>query len=103
MIVVSGDTAPFEGWAENYVNCDVLIHEVQSADGLARREPAWRAYHSAAHTTTIELAEVASIVRPNLLVLYHQLFHGVTEDQLLQEVRARYAGDVVSGKDLDVY
>ena len=103
VIVVSGDTAPFEGWAETYAGCDVLVHEVQSADGLARREPAWRAYHSAVHTTTIELAEVASIVRPKLLVLYHQLLHGVTEGQLLQEIRACYAGDVVSGKDLDVY
>ena len=102
-VVISGDTAPFEGWAETYAGCDVLVHEVQSADGLARREAAWRVYHSAVHTTTIELAEVASIVRPKLLVLYHQLFHGVTDDQLLQEVRERYAGDVVSGKDLDVY
>lgn len=103
VIVVSGDTAPFEGWAETYAGCDVLVHEVQSADGLARREPAWRAYHSAAHTTTIELTEVASIVRSNLLVLYHQLFHGVTDDRLLQEVRERYSGDAVSAKDLDVY
>ena len=103
VIVVSGDTAPFDGWAETYAGCDVLVHEVQSADGLARREPAWRAYHSAAHTTSVELTEVASIVRPDLLILSHQLFHNVTEDRLLQEVRARYSGDVVSGKDLDVY
>ena len=102
-VVISGDTAPFAGWSETYAGCDVLIHEVQSADGLARRKPAWRAYHSAVHTTATELAEVASVVRPKLLVLYHQLFHGVADDQLLREVRKRYAGDVVSGKDLDVY
>jgi ribonuclease BN (tRNA processing enzyme) len=102
-VIISGDTAPFDGWAKTYAGCDLLVHEVQSADGLARRVPAWRTYHSAVHTTAIELAEVASIVRPKLLVLYHQLFHGVTEDGLLREVRERYSGDVVSGKDLDVY
>ena len=34
------------------------------------------------------LAELASKVRPGLLVLYHQLFWGTTADDLLQEVRA---------------
>jgi hypothetical protein len=38
-----------------------------------------------------------------LLILYHQLFHGVSEAQLLQEVLERYDGTVVSGKDLEVY
>jgi ribonuclease BN (tRNA processing enzyme) len=103
VVVVSGDTAPFEGWAEAYAGCDVLVHEVQSADGLRDREPAWRAYHASVHTTTIDLADVATIVAPRLLILYHQLFHGVTEGRLVEEVRARYVGDVVSGRDLDVY
>ena len=38
-----------------------------------------------------------------LSILYHQLFRGVTEAELLQEVRDGYQGDVISGKDLDVY
>ena len=40
---------------------------------------------------------------PGLLVLYHQLFHGVTEAELLREVEEGYGGKVVSGKDLAVY
>jgi ribonuclease BN (tRNA processing enzyme) len=80
-----------------------LIHEVQSAVGLARRSPAWRRYHAAVHTTSVQLAAIASDVQPELLILYHQLFHGVTEADLLQEVQAHYAGDVVSGRDLEVY
>ena len=41
--------------------------------------------------------------KPKLLVLYHQMFHGVSEGQMLQEVREHYAGAVVSAHDLDVY
>jgi ribonuclease BN (tRNA processing enzyme) len=102
-IVISGDTAPFEGAVAAYQGCDLLIHEVQSARGLARRSPAWRRYHSAVHTTTHELAEIASQAQPGLLVLYHQLFHGVSAEALLHEVTDRYDGAVVSGKDLDVF
>ncbi len=102
-IVVSGDTAPFEGWAEAYAGCDLLVHEVQSDAGLSDRDPVWRVYHLAVHTTAQQLADVASIVRPGLLVLYHQLFHGVSEEELLREVRERYPGEVVSGRDLDVF
>lgn len=103
VIVLSGDTAPFQGWEEAYAGCDVLVHEVQSSVGLAERSASWRAYHEAMHTTAADLAGVASAVRPELLVLYHQLFHGVTEEELVGEVRASYDGDVVSAADLDVY
>jgi len=102
-IVISGDTAPTEGCVEAYRGCDVLIHEVYSAVGLARRAPDWRRYHASVHTSSYELAEIASAAKPRLLILYHQLFHGVSERELLAEVRARYAGKVVSGRDLDVY
>jgi ribonuclease BN (tRNA processing enzyme) len=49
------------------------------------------------------LAALANVARPGLLVLTHQLFWGVTEADLLAEVRAHYDGPVVSGRDLDVY
>lgn len=101
-IVVSGDTAPFAGWEEAYRACDVLVHEVQSSAGLANRDPTWRAYHQAVHTTTAELAEIASRVRPGLLVLTHVLLHGETEERLLEEIREGYDGDVVLGRDLDI-
>ena len=102
-IVISGDTAAPEKNLVAYRGCDVLIHEVQSTLGLAGRSPAWRRYHAAYHTSAHELAEVASRAQPGLLILYHQLFHGVSEEALLQEVRQGYDGPVVSGQDLDVY
>jgi len=102
-IVISGDTAPFEGQIEAYGDCDVLIHEVYSAEGLKRRRPDWQKYHSSVHTSSYELAELAARVGPKLLILYHQLYHDVSEQELVREVASGYAGNVVSGQDLGVY
>jgi ribonuclease BN (tRNA processing enzyme) len=102
-VVISGDTAPTESCVEAARDCDVLIHEVQSAAGLEGRSPVWQRYHSTVHTSSLELAEMASRAKPGLLILYHQLFHGVSERELLLEVQRMYAGPVVSGKDLESY
>lgn len=102
-IVISGDTRPFAGLARHYHDCDVLIHEVYSVQGFAGRPADWQRYHSNVHTSAHELAALATQARPGLLVLVHQLLWGVTEDDLLAEVRAHYDGAVVAGRDLDVY
>jgi ribonuclease BN (tRNA processing enzyme) len=102
-IVISGDTAPTEGMVEASRGCDVLIHEVYSVAGFERHAPAWQRYHSRVHTSSHELAEMASRAQPGLLILYHQLFWGTSEAELVQEVRGRYGGAVASGRDLGVY
>jgi ribonuclease BN (tRNA processing enzyme) len=102
-IVVTGDCRPSASVIENCNGCDVLIHEVYSEAGFATRPPEWQKYHTRYHTSSRELAQLATKARPGLLVLYHQLFWGVSEEDLLKEVRAGYAGKVVSGHDLDVY
>lgn len=102
-IVISGDTAPTEAMVEASLGCDVLLHEVYSAVRLEKRSAAWQRYHSAVHTSSHELADIASRARPGLLILYHQLFWGASEEDLLSEIRARYDGEVVSGNDLEVY
>lgn len=38
-----------------------------------------------------------------LLVLYHQLYWGTSDEDLLQEVQALFEGKVVSGVDLDIF
>jgi len=103
VFAISGDTAPREGLEEIYRGCDVVVHEVYSWEGLKGRAKQWRDYHSSVHTSSKELAEIASEAKPGLLILYHQLFNGVTEAELLREVEERYEGKVVSGRDLDVY
>lgn len=102
-IVFSGDTRPFPGLAAEYQGCDLLIHEVYSANAFTGRPAEWQRYHQAVHTSTRELAALANQVQPALLVLVHQLFWGVTEAALVAEIQAEYAGAVVSGRDLEIY
>jgi len=103
VIVISGDTTPSENVVSNCNGCDVLIHEVYSQQGFERLTPAWQRYHSSYHTSSHQLAEIASRAKPGLLILYHQLFFGSSEKELLAEIQERYEGKVVSGKDLEVY
>ncbi len=102
-IVISGDTRYAPAIAAACKGCDVLLHEVYSQPGFDKREPEWRAYHSRFHTSSGDVARIATQAKPGLLVLYHQLFWGTTEDDLLKEVQRGYSGKVVSAKDLDVY
>ena len=104
-IVVSGDTHASDSIVNACHGCDVLVHEVYSAERYAKISEAWQAYHKQAHTSTTELAELAGRARPKLLVLYHQLWWGPADDELLvREIHAAgYAGKVVSAKDLGVY
>ncbi len=101
-IVISGDAAPSESLVKACNGCDILVHEVYSDSGFARREPVWQKYHSSFHTSASELAELATRAKPKLLVLYHQLFWGTSDADLVREVEKNYSGKVVSGRDLQV-
>ncbi|MEQ9397696.1 MAG: MBL fold metallo-hydrolase [Longimicrobiales bacterium] len=103
-VVVSGDAAPTEALVEACDGCDVLVHEVYSAERFLTRPPEWQRYHAAFHTSTDELAELATRARPGVLVLYHQLFWGTDDQGMLDEMRAAgYTGRVESGRDLGVW
>jgi ribonuclease BN (tRNA processing enzyme) len=108
-IVISGDTRPSPALVDACNGCDVLIHEVYTQAGYDRSSPAWKEYRPKYHTSSRELAELASKAKPKLLILYHQSY-GIkdgrllsNEEDLLREMRAAYAGKFVSGHDLDVY
>jgi len=103
VIVISGDTRPSEAVARACNGCDVLVHEVYSSRGFKNRPQAWQRYHADAHTSTEQLASIATWAHPKLLVLYHQLFWGTSEEDLVKEVRRGYSGAVVSAHDLDVF
>jgi ribonuclease BN (tRNA processing enzyme) len=102
-IVISGDCAPSESVVKHCNGCDVLIHEVYSQAGFATRPPVWQRYHSSFHTSSRELGEIATRAKPGLLILYHQLFWGTSEEKLVNEVREFFNGRVVSGSDLAVF
>ena len=102
-IVISGDTGPNSKLDEQCLKCDVLVHEVYSEAGFAKRPPEWQRYHSRYHTSSRELGAIASQAQPKLLVLYHQLIWSSTEEALVQEVQSVFGGKVVSARDLDIY
>lgn len=103
VVVISGDTRPTDAIVKACGGCDVLVHEVYSIKGFATRPPAWQRYHADAHTSATELAALATRARPKLLVLYHQLYWGTGDDDLVSEVAGGYPGRIVSAKDLGIY
>ena len=103
VIVVSGDCTFSQNLIENAKNCDILIHEVYSQEGFQSRPDAWKTYHSVFHTSTKQLAEIATIIKPKLLLLYHQLIWTSTEEKLVEEIQKEYKGKVISGHDLDIF
>lgn len=102
-IVVSGDTKPSQSIVDACNGCDVLVHEVYSTKGFNRLPPADQKYHSNFHTSGIELGDLATRARPKLLILSHVLFFGESASEIVDEVRSRFAWNVVAGDDLGVY
>ncbi|MDQ2666545.1 MAG: MBL fold metallo-hydrolase [Gemmatimonadota bacterium] len=103
VIVLSGDTRGDSHVSDECHGCDVLIHEVYSNTGFASIPPLRQAYHAQAHTSATQLGDIATRAKPKLLILYHQLFFGASDDTLLSEVRSHFTGRVVSARDLDIY
>ncbi|MEO5816438.1 MAG: MBL fold metallo-hydrolase [Gemmatimonadaceae bacterium] len=103
LIVISGDARLTPTIAAQCGGCDVLIHDVYSDAGFATLAAERQAYHAQAHTSATQLSDVAARAKPKLLILYHQLFFGSSDETLLAEVRSKFSGRVVSAKDLDVY
>ena len=103
VIVISGDTSPSNKLIEYAKNADVLIHEVYSKIKYDEKNKFWKEYHSQNHTSTYELADIANIAKPKLIILYHVLSWGQTNEELLKEIYEHYKGKVVVGEDLDIY
>jgi ribonuclease BN (tRNA processing enzyme)/pimeloyl-ACP methyl ester carboxylesterase len=121
-IVISGDTNPVEGTIDACNGCDVLIHEAQPLELLVRMPKSIQSFVAKYHTTTEQLAALANMAKPKLLVIYHTISFppGIAPPRLLppkggaealyaspemlqKEIGSRYSGKFVIGKDLDVY
>jgi ribonuclease BN (tRNA processing enzyme) len=107
-IVISGDASPSEGVVEHCNGCDVLIHEHYSMASFAQVDSQWQQYRLSHHTSTQQLADLATRARPRLLILYHRSNPGsrgasAPEAAVLAEMRRFYKGRWVSGRDLDIY
>jgi len=121
-IVISGDTNPVEATINACSGCDVLIHEAQPVELLAKMPESIQSFVAKYHTTTGQLAELANKAKPKLLVIYHTVSFppGIAPPRLLppkggadalyaspemlqKEIGSQYSGKFVIGKDLDVY
>ena len=107
-IVISGDAAPSQSLIDSCNGCDVLIHEAYSMLTYNAVSPAYQEYRRKHHTSSREIAEIATKARPGLLILYHRANPGGVgrpnpEQALLEEVRQLYRGKAVIGHDLDVF
>jgi ribonuclease BN (tRNA processing enzyme) len=113
-VVISGDTSPDAAIVDNCHGCDVLIHEVYTQASFDKLSPEWKRYRMAYHTSSKELADIATRAKPGLLILYHRANPGCdhartecreagSEEQLLKEIRQFYKGKVVAGHDLEIY
>ena len=102
-IVISGDTGPFDGLVEIAKGADVLIHEAYGTGGFNRLPAETQRYHGTFHTSTTRVGELAAAAGVGMVILYHQLHFGESPEQMIEEVRASFDGDVVYGRDLDVY
>lgn len=103
VIVVSGDTKPSDNLVKWSKGADILLHEVYYYRGWTTKDDFWKAYHQANHTSTYELAEIANQVNPKVLVCYHTLYWGGSDQDLLQEITSMYDGIVYMARDGQVF
>ncbi|MEX0924678.1 MAG: MBL fold metallo-hydrolase [Candidatus Paceibacterota bacterium] len=101
-IVISGDTKPHKNVVREGKDADLMIHEVAS-DTEYGKDKNWEKYMRNFHTSSSELAEIASQTNPKKLVLVHQIHRHVSATGLVKEIKKNYKGVVKYGKDLDVF
>jgi ribonuclease BN (tRNA processing enzyme) len=107
-VVILGDTSPTDSVVDHCNGCDVLIHEHYSLASFAQVDARWQQYRLRHHTSTQQLADLATRARPRLLILYHRSNPGARgasapERAVITVMRRFYSGKWVSGHDLDIY
>jgi len=102
-IVISGDTSSCDNIISFSKDADILIHEVYSQKGFDNLTAPWKKYHAVHHTSSHQLAEIANKCHPKLLIAYHTLFWGTRDEDILEEIKQYYKGNVVIGRDLQIF
>ncbi|MHA1650562.1 MAG: MBL fold metallo-hydrolase [Candidatus Helarchaeota archaeon] len=94
-IVYSGDTGYCEELIQMAQNADLLIHECSYPTEYG---------HGKGHTTPLEVGQIAQDANVKQVILTH--FYPVCngrENEMLEDVKKRYNGEVIFGKDLQVF
>ena len=103
VIVFSGDTGPSKTLEKFASGADILVHEVYSVAKFKEKTKDWQNYHKNHHTSSYEVAKIASRAKPKLLLLSHILFWGATNDEILEEIKEFYDGGVGIAEDMKAY
>lgn len=122
-VVISGDTSPTEETIKACNSCNVLTDEARTEEMFAKLPEDRRSFGAKNHTTSEQLAALATKAKPGLLIVYHAWIswwpsiapsgnqpivlttgelHS-SPDVLQKEIGSRYSGNFVIGRDLDVY
>src|SRR5215472_15920502 len=70
-IVISGDTSPTEEIIKACSGCDILVHDTQTVDLYSKMPERLHSFVAKYHTTSAQLAVLATEAKPKLLVTYH--------------------------------
>ncbi|SHI99495.1 MBL fold metallo-hydrolase [Wenxinia saemankumensis] len=108
-VVLSGDTAPHEGWAGFCRGADLLIHEAlleagvdALVAGLAHPDPRLKAHILRSHTQAGEVGRIAAEAGVGALALTHLVPEGLPGCEPAAweaEVRRHFAGPLHPGRD----
>ncbi|MBM4764847.1 MBL fold metallo-hydrolase [Bacillus sp. B15-48] len=104
-VVISSDTAPVLGFSQFARNCDLLIHEVfpgkPSPRLLRENNPdltAEELVNKMGHCSPRQVGQIAQEAQPKMLMLNH--LPPVLPNDLIEQVKAYFNGDVMIAKDL---
>ncbi len=99
-MVIYGDTTFSKNLVDHASNIDLLIHEIMSVKGkILEKNPRLQKIQRY-HTNPLQLLEVVNEVKPRATVLTHVILVGISEEDVLQQVKEGYEGEIYMGEDL---
>ena len=99
-VVISGDTTYSENLIKHSQQADLLIHEITAAEPSLLKRNKRLSKIVAYHTMPGQMSDVLNKTQPRQAVLNHILLFGVSESDVIKEIKSHYTGDVVMGYDL---
>lgn len=100
VVVISGDTTYSENLVKHAQKADLLVHEITAVDPALLKRNKRLTSVVAYHTNPAQMVEVLNKTKPRLAVLNHVLLFAVSEQQVIDEIKQQYSGDVTMGYDL---
>lgn len=99
-IVISGDTTYSENLIKHAQGADLLIHEITAASPALIKRNKRLTKIVKYHTNPEQMAAVLNKTHPKVAILNHVLLFGVSEEQVMSDIKLQYSGDVIMGYDL---